>query len=252
MSVTVSREGRVGTVRFDHPPVNVLRIAMLEEAHAGVLELLSQGVEVLLLRTAGTRAFSAGVDVADHVVERVPRMLTALHGLLELLWAAPAVSVAVVQGAARGGGAELALGCDMVVAAAEATFGFPEITVGCFPPVAVALLPPRLGAQLATDMVLTGRVLTAEEALRAELISRVAEPDQLDAAVDGLVRELLSRSASVRAIALERLRAGWVPQAIALLRGAEAAYLDKLLATRDVVEGVSAFLEKRPPVWSGA
>src|SRR5205814_1273537 len=81
--VEVALEGRVGTVRFDNPPVNVLTIAMLEEARAGVDDLLARGAEVLLLRSTGTRAFSAGVDVADHVRERVPRMLAALHGLLE-------------------------------------------------------------------------------------------------------------------------------------------------------------------------
>lgn len=252
IEVSATLANRVGTVRFDRPPVNVLSIAMLEEAQAQVDDLLKRGAEVIVLRTAGERAFSAGVDVADHVPERVPRMLAALHGLLEKLWDSRAVSLAVVQGAARGGGAELALGCDLVVAAAEATFGFPEIQVGCFPPVAVALLPARLGAQVATDLVLTGRVLSAEEALRAELVNRLADPGDLEAAVDQVLGALLSRSGAVRAIALERVRAAWVPEARRLLREAELAYTGRLLATRDVVEGVSAFLEKRPPVWSGA
>lgn len=250
--VSATLEAGVGTLLFDRPPVNVLSIAMLEEACAHVDDLLARGAEVLVLRTAGARAFSAGVDVADHVPARVPRMLAALHGLLGRLWDAPAVSLAVVHGAARGGAAELVLGCDLVVAAAEASFGFPEIQVGCFPPVAAALLPARLGPQLASDLVLTGRALSSEEALRAELVSRMAEPGQLDRAVDELVGSLLARSRTVRRIALERLRAAWVPEARRLLRDAEEAYMGSLLATRDVVEGVSAFLEKRPPVWSGA
>lgn len=250
--VTAHLERKVGTVLFDRPPVNVLSIAMLEAAQVAVDDLLSRGAEVLVIRTAGHRAFSAGVDVKDHVPARVPRMLAALHGLLEKLWDARAVSVCVVQGAARGGGAELALGCDLVVAGAEATFGFPEIQVGCFPPVAAALLPARLGPQVATDLVLTGRVLTADEAVRAELVNRLAEPGDLDAAVDRLISELIVRSSAVRGIALARLRAAWVPEARRLLREAEAAYTGPLLATRDVVEGISAFLEKRPPVWSGA
>lgn len=250
--VTATLEKRVGTLKFDRPPVNVLTIAMLEAARVAVDDLLARGAEVVVIRTGGNRAFSAGVDVKDHTVERVPRMLAALHGLLETLWDSGAVSVCVVQGAARGGGAELALGCDLVVAGSEATFGFPEIQVGCFPPVAAALLPSRLGPQVATDMVLTGRVLSADEALRAELVNRLAEPGDLEAAVDRLISELTARSAAVRRIALGRVRAAWVPEARRLLREAEQAYTGQLLVTRDVVEGVSAFLEKRPPVWSGA
>lgn len=251
MSVQHALAGTVGTVTFARPPVNVLTIDMLEAMQRAVDELLGAGAEVLVIRSGGGRAFSAGVDLADHVAARVPRMLRALHGLLEKLWASAAVSLAVVHGAARGGGAELAIGCDMVIAASEATFGFPEIQVGCFPPVAASLLPSRLGPQVSSDLVLTGRVLTAEEALRGELVSRMAEPGQLDAAVDQLVGELTSKSRSVRAIVLERLRAAWVPEARALLAEAERAYNGPLLATRDVAEGVAAFLEKRPPVWSG-
>lgn len=250
--VTATLTGKVGTLRFDRPPVNVLTIGMLESALTAVDDLLARGAQVLVVTTAGDRAFSAGVDLADHVPARVPRMLGALHGLLNRLWDSPAVSVAVVQGAARGGGAELALGCDLVVASTEATFGFPEIQVGCFPPVAAALLPARLGPQVASDLVLTGRVLASEEALSRALVNRLAPSGGLEAAVDQLLSELLSRSSAVRAIALERLRAAWVPDARRLLRDAEAAYTGRLLATRDVVEGVSAFLEKRPPVWSGA
>lgn len=250
-TIRASLDGTVGTVTFERKPVNVLTTAMLEEMRARVDELLARGAEVLVLRSTGGRAFSAGVDVAEHTADRAPAMLRALHGLLQRLWEADAVSIAVVHAAARGGGAELAIACDLAVAAPEATFGFPEIQVGCFPPVAASILPRRLGPQLATDMVLTGRVLSSEEAMDCELVTRVAEAGQLDAAVDQLIAQLTSKSRAVRSITLKRLRAAWVPQARALLAEAERVYEGSLLATRDVGEGVAAFLEKRPPVWNG-
>jgi cyclohexa-1,5-dienecarbonyl-CoA hydratase len=251
-TIRATREGPVGTLTFERPPVNVLTIDMLEEMRARTDELLARGAEILVIRSTGSRAFSAGVDVLDHTPDRAPRMLRALHGLLQRLWDAHAVSIAVVHAAARGGGAELALACDLAVAAPEASFGFPEIQVGCFPPVAAALLPARLGPQLANDLVLTGRVLSAQEALASELVSRVAEAGQLDNAVDQLIAQLTTKSRAVRCIALERLRAAWVPQARAMLGEAERAYEGPLLATHDVIEGVAAFREKRPPVWSGS
>ena len=119
---------------------------------------------VIVLRGAGERAFSAGVAVQDHTPDRVGPMLDSLHGTIRRLRDLNAVTLAAVHGHCLGGGMELAMACDMVIASDDARFAQPEIELGCFPPVASALFPSRIGAGLTLDLALTGRILTSEEA----------------------------------------------------------------------------------------
>jgi cyclohexa-1,5-dienecarbonyl-CoA hydratase len=143
---------------------------------------------------------------------------------------------------------ELALACDLLLASDDARFGQPEIHLGCFPPVAAALLP-RLAGRRASELVLVGRPVGADDALRMGLVNRVTE--DADAEARGLADALAARSPTALAAAVRALRAGTDGTLDEALDRNQRLYLDAVVPTADAEEGVRAFLEKRPPVWSG-
>jgi cyclohexa-1,5-dienecarbonyl-CoA hydratase len=242
---------RVAWITLERPPLNVLNLPLLTEFR----ELLrscaaSDAIDSLVVRGAGGRAFSAGVDIKDHTREKVPEMLDAVHGVIRALLALPQVTIAAVDGACLGGGLELASACDFIIATEESIFATPEINVGCYPPVALARFPGQLGYRRAVEMILTGRRFTAAEALSIGLITRVAPAAGLDGAVEELLRELGGKSRAVLRIALRGLREAGLKDFPQALKRSEEIYLKELLETEDVEEGVQAFLEKRAPRWS--
>jgi cyclohexa-1,5-dienecarbonyl-CoA hydratase len=205
---------------------------------------------VLLLRGAGERAFCAGVAVEDHVGDRIAPMLRRFHGALRRLRDLPSITVAVVHGHCLGGGMELAAACDLVIAAAGARFGQPEIKLGCYPPWAAAAYPALLGAPRTFDLLLTGRPWSAEEAHAAGFVARLAADGDLEAAAATLVEEITAHSAAVTALTKRAIRAGQGDGFEAALTECERLYLDELTASHDMHEGIDAFLAKRPPHWS--
>jgi cyclohexa-1,5-dienecarbonyl-CoA hydratase len=158
-------------------------------------------------------------------------------------------TVAVVEGAALGGGCELVAGCDIVISSAAARYGQPEIKLGVFPPVAAVLLPRVVGERRARELLLTGEIFGAEEALRIGLVNYVVEGDQLEARL----QEVLARLRELSAPALEMTRramdAGRGRPFLEALERAEDLYLNELMKTEDAQEGVRAFMEKRRPEW---
>ena len=249
-TVTYTRTGGLARVELDRPPLNVLDIAMLEELD-GVLELLGgdPAVKVVALAGAG-KAFCAGADVADHAQDRVERMLAAFHGAIRRLVALEIPTVAVVHGAALGGGAELALACDIVLARSDLRLGQPEIRLGVFPPVAAALLPRLVGRQRALDLVLSGRELGAEEARAMGLVSHVYASDSFQVKTEGYLRHLAQLSGSSLKLAKRAVTVGLDECFDGALGRAESLYLDDLVKTADANEGIAAFLGKRQPVWA--
>ena len=248
--VRLERDGRLATLTLDGPPLNVLDLATVAALEAALAELADEtDTQLVVLRGAGGRAFSAGVSVADHVGDRVPAMLAGFHAVIRRLRELPATTLAVVEGHCLGGGLELALACDLVLAADDARFGQPEIQLGCYPPVAAALYPSRLGHARTMELLLTGRVFAAEEAERLGLVTWRAAPERLAARLDELVAELTRPSRAVARLLKRAVRAGSEQPFDAALAAAEHLYLEELARTDDMHEGIAAFLEKRPPVW---
>ncbi|HVO93826.1 MAG TPA: enoyl-CoA hydratase/isomerase family protein, partial [Terriglobales bacterium] len=138
MAVSIAKKERVISLTWDRPPLNVLDLALLRELAVALTDCAAGPADVVILRGAGKRAFSAGVDIRDHTVEKVPEMLEVVHGVIRKLLALPQVTIAAVGGVCLGGGCEVASSCDLIVATEESTFATPEILVGCYPPVAVA------------------------------------------------------------------------------------------------------------------
>ena len=248
--VHVRDDGAVRTLSLARPPLNVLdrhAIAALHEALADTAG--RRALKCVVIRSELPGVFSAGVDVAAHAPARAGQMLESFHAVCRLLHALPQASVAAVDGPCLGGGCELALCCDVVVATSRARFGQPEIDVGCFPPVAAVLLP-RLIGRYASELVLSGEPIGAAEAARIGLINRVV--DDADADAGACAARIAARSGAVLALARRALREGREGPFDAALSATESLYRDELLRTADAAEGVRAFLEKRRPEWRDA
>jgi cyclohexa-1,5-dienecarbonyl-CoA hydratase len=249
-TILLERAERTATITLNRPPLNILDIPTITLLGEAVEELAADtDLQVLILRGAGNRAFSAGVAVQDHTPDKVTAMLETLHGAIRRLRDLDAVTVAAVHGHCLGGGMELALACDLVIAEDGARFGQPEIELGCFAPVASALLPSRIGPGRTLDLLLTGRNLVCEEAERLGLVTRRVPEGRLEATVAALVAGITARSAPVTRLTKKAVRAGRDLPFDEALAETERIYKEELLPLEDLEEGAAAFLAKRRPVW---
>ena len=244
-------EDRVARVTFARPPLNIFTIAFMRELDAALTECMGmrEVVAVVFDADRASRAFSAGVSVEEHQPETVYQMLESFHNVFRTLEQMGKPAVAVVDGAALGGGCELVAGCDIVISAARARYGQPEIKLGVFPPVAAVLLPRVMGERRARELLLTGEIFDAQEALRAGLVSYVVEGDQLEAKLQEVLARLRELSAPALEMARRAMDAARGRPFLEALARAEDIYLNDLMKTEDAHEGVRAFMEKRKPEW---
>jgi cyclohexa-1,5-dienecarbonyl-CoA hydratase len=200
-----SRDLSRADLRIEIPPVNVLDVATLEELARRISEAPPAR---LLVLTGLPRAFSAGVDVAQHapVPDAIETMLAAMRRVLAALCETPAVTLAAVSGACLGGGAEIVCACDLVLVAEDARVGFPEIRLACFPPGAAALLPLRIGEARAADWILSGGTRSGREAAEAGFAARAVASGSLGAEVERLAAGILEISPRALSAVLPLLR----------------------------------------------
>jgi len=189
-------EQRTAWITLDRPPLNILNIAMMHELDAALEQAIAKS-DFIVFQGSGSKAFCAGADVADHTPQRVEKMLSSFHAVFRQLAEAECLKIAAVHGYCLGGGMELAAFCDFVMASESAQFGQPEIKLGCFPPVSMVLLPRLVGMHAAAYLILTGHQISATEAHRLGLVTRVVPEYELAGAVDGLLEELRALSPSV-------------------------------------------------------
>jgi cyclohexa-1,5-dienecarbonyl-CoA hydratase len=241
---------RTAWITLDRPPLNILDTSMMQALDAA-LERALPACDFVIFQGAGPKAFSAGVEIADHTPERVEKMLSTFHALFRRLAAANCLKIAAVHGYCLGGGMELATFCDFVLATESAQFGQPEIKLGCFPPLAMVTLPHLIGIRAAAHLILTGHQIAAAEALRLGLITRVVSDVQLPAVLESLLKELRSMSPSVLQLTCKTFGRLHFVDFAEQLEEAERVYLTELMKTHDAQEGILAFLEKRAPVWNG-
>ena len=237
----------VGRLTLKRPPLNVLNIAMLRELGDALGEAArEESLRALVLRAEG-KLFSAGVDVADHTADKVGEMIPLVDRVCAALADFPAPTLAVVHGHALGGCCELALCCDLIVAAEGANFGQPEIKLATVAPIASLRLPPLIGYRRAAEMLFTGDTIGAAEAARIGLINRAVPADELDKTVEELVGKLTTLSAAALRVGKRAARLG--ADGWANLPEMERLYLVDLMSSEDALEGLAAFMEKRAPVW---
>ena len=244
-------EDRVGRIKFARQPLNVFHIAMMREIRRALDDCAERRdlAAVVFEAEPGSRAFSAGVAVEEHVAETIYQMLDAFHDIFRALETTAKPVVAVVDGAALGGGCELILACDIVIASERARFGQPEIKLGVFPPVAAILLPRVIGEKRARELVLTGELIEAPEALRLGLVNYGVNSAQLEQKLQEVLHRLRELSAAALTMTRRALDAGRGYDLNELLAHVETLYLNELMKTEDAGEGVRAFTEKRKPVW---
>lgn len=228
---------------------NALSLAALEEIDYAVGRLeLNEDVKLIIF-TGSDKAFSSGLDIAEHTDENVYQLLEAFHQIIRRLMELESVSISVVKGMALGAGCELAASCDFCFAAEGSKLGQPELKAGLFPSVAPVIYPRLIGLHRTYEMILTGRIYEAREAEAIGLITRSVIPDQLDAEVEKWTQFLQGFSTPVL-----RLARRAISDAVNLpfeegLRHVEEVYLNQLVATEDAREGVRALRERRQPVW---
>src|ERR1700723_833726 len=241
----------VARIAMHHAPLNVIDIPMMEELAQTLAKIeLHSDVSTLVLSGEG-KAFSVGVDVAAHTPDKVPEMLTKFHAVVRALVATKKVTVAAVHGHCLGGGAELAMVCDVVYTTHSSQWGFPEIKLGCYPPVACTALAALVGQKRAAELILTGRTISGSVAAQMGLANHAVPDETLAAAVDETLQELLRLSPAALAVTKKAVYAWDAVHFDKGLARAEKIYLEELMKTADGPEGVRAFIEKREPKWTG-
>jgi cyclohexa-1,5-dienecarbonyl-CoA hydratase len=253
--VEFEHDGQVARVVLAALKANIVDQAMMADLESAFESLASRRDLKAIVLIGERPNFSFGASVQEHLPEQISGTLTRLHGLLRRIAEAPAPTIAAVRGQCLGGGLELALACDLILAEETAQLGCPEIQLGVFPPAASALLPARIGAGPAASLVLTGASMSGATAAAIGLVARTAGPGQLDAVLaQWLAADFLPRSPSAlryAALAVRRPLMRALEQDLPVI---ERLYLKDLMSEPDAAEGIRAFLEKRPPRWrqSGA
>ncbi len=249
-NIKIEKNNGITKLIIDRPPVNVMNQATIGEMCDAFTELAKdEETRVLLIRGAGERAFCAGVEVGDHVGDKMPVMMKEFGRMFKLLRGLGKPSIAVVNGIALGGGCELILGCDLAVACEKAKMGQPEIVLGGLAPVAAPTLPRILGEKKAFEMLLLGGNMTAADAERFGLVNKVVPIEELDAAAEAMAGQFLKISAlSVKLVRNAFYTCAEIPDFIKSVDKAVELGIESW-STEDGQEGLKAYLEKRNPVW---
>lgn len=243
-------EDRAGRITFARPPLNVLNIEMMREIASAVSDCAERElVAIVFDADKECRSFSAGVAIEEHVQETIFQMLDTFHSIFRVLEQVAKPAIALVDGAALGGGCELVAACDIVIASDRARFGQPEIKLGVFPPVAAVLLPMVIGQKRARELILTGEIIDAVEAGRLGLCNHVVPGAQLEPKLLEVLSKLKELSGTSLQFARQSLDLGRGRSIDAVLTQQENIYLHELMKTQDANEGVKAFMEKRKPIW---
>lgn len=246
--IAFSSDANAYRITLDAPPLHILDIPMLEELR-DVLGRVANDRHALIVDARGERAFSAGVSVQDHFADRVATMLAAFHDCFRILARLDLVTVALVRAPALGGGCELAMACDFVLASDRATFGQPEIALGVFPPVAAYQLSRLTAPRKGLELLLTGDAVDAQTAERLGLVNALFPDDEFERRANEWLARLYRRSASSLRLAKKAFRLAQAGDFEERLARVERLYLEELMQTADATEGLKAFLGRRPPRW---
>ncbi len=242
------REG-VAKIIINRPPLNILNIDTLVEMNEALAEIRTDDeVKVVVITGAGDRAFSAGVDVGDHLGEKLPKMIEVFNKLFISLVEVDKPTIAVVNGIALGGGCEIVAGCDMAIASEKAQLGQPEVKLGVYPPPASVLLPRLMGRQKAFELILSGDSISAREAERIGLVNKAVPEEEFEKATDEFIKRFTANSGLTLTQARRALYRNFD---LEFHQAMEATGIDAtmVMAGENSVEGLTAFLEKRKPVW---
>jgi len=242
---------QVARIVINRPPYNVLDIPTMREIVDALkdVRVRQKELKVLLITSTGEKAFSTGVDVKDHMGEKMEEMIEVFHDIFRVMATLEIPTVAAVRGHVLGGGCEIVMFCDMVIASESAKLGQPEIKVGVYPPVANSYLPRIIPMKKAMELILTGDVISAREAERLGLVNVVVPDDKFEEEVEKFLKRLTEKSGIVLRITKRAILASLNVDFETALQNNEFIYKHTLMKTHDANEGLEAFVQKRQPQW---
>lgn len=249
ISLEMDEDTQTATLLLDRAPGNLLNIAMMEEINDALQSLRGHTwLEVLVVRGAnGT--FCEGMDLKEHVQKRVQRMLQVYVRMFETIRMLDVIAIAAVEGRAWGAGFEIALGCNMIVAAETASFALPQVSQGLIPPVASAILPRIAPRRRAMEWILTGSQISARRLEHDGVVNRLFSADYFDEPLAGFITEITGKSGPVLQLAKRAQFEGYYSSFPDALQSIQTLYLRELMALEDAREGPKAVREGRPPIW---
>jgi cyclohexa-1,5-dienecarbonyl-CoA hydratase len=248
--ISYEKQGETLRIAINRPPNNVLDIATMEEINLALDTAMEDPTaKVLVISGNGDKAFSTGVDVVDHTPDKMVKMIDVFHGILKRLMMVPIPTVAAINGSALGGGCELAIACDMVVASESAKLGQPEIKLGVFPPIAAILLPRQIPMTKVMELLLGGGIIDAAEGHRIGLVNAVFPKESFGADTEKFLEQFTALSRVALLHTKRAVKEAATRPFYEALFHVEQHYLKDLMATEDAKEGLNSFIEKRKPVW---
>ncbi len=248
--IKVERKDNTVYLNINKPPYNVLDIPTMKEINKALDSLISDNeINILVFGSEGDKAFSAGVDVADHTEDKVDEMIQVFHGIFRRLDKFKGITIAAVKGATLGGGCEVAIFCDMIFAADNLKIGQPEIKLAVFPPIALAVLPKIIPQKKAFEIIVGGEVFKANEALAMGLVNKVVPIADFNAELAKFVGTFSSLSGSALKITKEAFKKVNSLSFNECLANVEDIYLNRLMKLEDAEEGLKSFMDKRKPIW---
>ncbi len=248
-TIQTSYSDGVTRLTLARPKHNVFNIAMMEELNAALEALVVDSSLKCVVILGEGPSWCAGVDVGDHKPELVDQMIATFNRIFELIEAIPVPVIAAVHGACLGGGMEVAIACDMVVAAKKAKFGQPEVKLGFFPPYAAIRLPALVGSAKAIEICATGRTYSADEAVAMGFVSRAVENEQFDTEIAKLIGEIQTSSPLILRLNKQAVKAHLGMNFSRAIGSVSDLFLNTLMKTEDTLEGIASFYEKRKSVW---
>jgi len=247
LKIWFEADGRLLRLRLSRPKPNLIDAGMIAALDGALREHLDNPSLGAVLLDADGPHFSFGASVEEHLPKECAAMLAGLHGLVTRMVSSPVPILVAVKGQCLGGGLEVALAGHLIFAAPDSTLGQPEMKLGVFAPAASCLLPELVGPARAFDLLVSGRSITGAEAAAIGLAIAAAEPER--AALAYFDEHLKPKSATSLRFAVKAARSDYVARVKAKLASVEKLYLDGLMSTHDAVEGLEAFLAKRPAKW---
>jgi cyclohexa-1,5-dienecarbonyl-CoA hydratase len=240
---------RIVRISLNRPPLNVMNAQMMGELGKALYQTEREATARLIVLQGEGKAFSAGADIQEHLPEKAPGMIRALHQLVESIMSTRTPILAVLHGACLGGAFEVASLCDVVLVQEGCRLGLPEIQLASFPPVAAAFYPAMIGWKHTLQLLLTGEGLTPARACELGLATAVLPKEGFDAAVAGWIERLTRLSLPALKLCKMAALAGYIQRPLEALSTTEALFVQELMKLRDATEGLQAFLQKREPVW---
>jgi cyclohexa-1,5-dienecarbonyl-CoA hydratase len=247
--VKVNITGEVARLTLDRPDHNLLNERMLTEIAAGINTLGERSTIKLIVLEANGKAFCGGIEIGEYTQRRVFQLLDAFHGAFSAMLDTSKPVLAVVNGPAFGGGAELAALSDLVIATPKARFAQPEIRLGVFPPLAAAVLPYILGPKQALELVLTGEAISAERAHQLGFVNWLVSEEEMPQKVEDVIARVTAQSGPVLTMAKKAILGSLGLPLRDGVRNSMKVFLNELADLEDSQEGLRALVEKRAPKW---